>query len=182
MFYPVTLTRDDNGSYLVTFPGVPEAVTYGDTVEAALEHALEALLSVIDAKIRDRGDIPAPGADTGKRLGVTLPALEASKVALYQTMRTQKVTKAELGRRLHVHMPQVDRILNVRHASQFGQVETALRAMGKRLVVQVEDVPPVHGGVLLTVATAKRSGVKRVAAATARMKRRTLKRRAAAKR
>jgi hypothetical protein len=37
--YPVTLTPDDNDAILVTFPDVPQAITFGDTVEEALERA-----------------------------------------------------------------------------------------------------------------------------------------------
>jgi antitoxin HicB len=36
-------------------------------------------------------------------------------------------------------MPQVDRILDLCHASKLEQVETALAALGKRLVVTVAD-------------------------------------------
>jgi hypothetical protein len=38
-----------------------------------------------------------------------------------------------------VHMPQVDRILNVRHGSQIGQVVSAFRALGKRVELRVVD-------------------------------------------
>jgi predicted RNase H-like HicB family nuclease len=73
MRYPVTLTPDD-GTFLVTFPDVPEAITYGETVEEALRRAPDALLTIFDAFMKDRRDIPAP-SERGKRF-VTLPALE----------------------------------------------------------------------------------------------------------
>ena len=38
-------------------------------------------------------------------------------------------------------MPQVDRVLDVRHGSQFEQLEVAFAALGKRLTVGVEDLP-----------------------------------------
>jgi len=84
MEYPVTLTRDDNDTFLVTFPDVPEAVTYGDTKEAALEHAVDALLTIFDARIKDRRDIPIPSA---RKSGphVRLPALESAKIELYRS-------------------------------------------------------------------------------------------------
>ena len=40
--YPVTLTRDSNGSFLVGFPDFPEANSVGDTVEEALHEAVDA--------------------------------------------------------------------------------------------------------------------------------------------
>lgn len=33
--YPISLTPDDNGTLLVTFPDVPEAITVGDDEEDA---------------------------------------------------------------------------------------------------------------------------------------------------
>jgi antitoxin HicB len=40
--YPVILTPDD-GTVLVTFPDVPEAITFGANAEEALSHAVDAL-------------------------------------------------------------------------------------------------------------------------------------------
>ena len=141
MFYPVTLTKDDNGTILVTFPDVPEAVTFGDTPEEALARAQDALLTIFDAFMKDRRDIPSPSPAAGT--GVMLPALESTKIALYQAMRASKVNKSQLAKRLDWHLPQVDRVLNVRHGSQLDQIEAALAAVGKRLVVDTADLEPV---------------------------------------
>lgn len=138
MDYPIRLERDDNGTILVSFPDFPEAHTYGDSREEAIEHAADALATVIDAYIKDKREIPLPSAATS-RFRVTMPALTEAKVRLYEIMRSTRTTKSELARKLNVHMPQVDRLLEVRHASQLGQLEAAFRVMGKRLVVDVVD-------------------------------------------
>jgi antitoxin HicB len=65
--------------------------------------------------------------------------MSAAKVALYRAMREAGVGKAELARRLGWHLPQVDRVLDLLHASKLEQIELALRALGKRLVVEVKD-------------------------------------------
>jgi antitoxin HicB len=139
MQYAVRLSKDDNGTFLVKVPDVPEAITYGDTKEEALARAVDAILTVFDECIRTRRPIPA--ANTPGALTVEIPVLEAAKVALYQTMADQRVSKSELGRRLNVHPPQIDRILNVRHASQMGQVVSAFQALGKRVELRVVDEP-----------------------------------------
>ncbi|MCC2665482.1 MAG: type toxin-antitoxin system HicB family antitoxin [Geminicoccaceae bacterium] len=41
--YPVVLEPDDNGTLLVTFPDVPEAVTFGEDEGDALKRAVDAL-------------------------------------------------------------------------------------------------------------------------------------------
>jgi len=41
-------------------------------------------------------------------------------------------------KRLGVHPPQVDRLLDFRHASRLDVVEDALAAVGKKLIVNIE--------------------------------------------
>ena len=136
--YPVTL-QDDEGTVLVTFPDVPSAITYGDDEAAALDHAIGALETALIGVMGDRGAIPRPSKPRRGQRTVMVPALSAAKLGLYEAMRAGGVRKAELARRLGVHMPQIDRLLDLRHASRLAQVEAALRAVGKRLVVDVLD-------------------------------------------
>ncbi len=61
------------------------------------------------------------------------------KLALYDAMRARGVGKAELGRRLGNHLPHIDRLLDLTHHSRMDALAEALAAVGKRLVVAVED-------------------------------------------
>lgn len=54
-------------------------------------------------------------------------------------MREAGVRKADLVRRLGWQGPQVDRLLNLGHASRLDQIEQALAALGKRLTVDIAD-------------------------------------------
>lgn len=175
MRYPVRLTKDDNDTYLATFPDVPEAVTFGNTREDAFTNATEALLSVFDALMRDRKNIPAPS--TKGTVFVELPALETTKLELYRAMREGEVGKAELAKRLDWHLPQVDRVLNVRHGSQLDQLEAAFGALGKRLVLTVVDAEgraAIPGAVVTATHSDRATG--RHAAAGVRAHSRLLKR------
>ncbi|MGE0450593.1 MAG: type II toxin-antitoxin system HicB family antitoxin [Vicinamibacterales bacterium] len=140
MDYPITLERDDNDTLLVSFPDFPEAHTFGDDEADALAHAQEALATVLEAYIKDRRQIPLPAA-ASTRHRVAVPALVEAKVRLYEEMRAAKVNKSELARRLHVHLPQVDRLLDVRHGSKLDQLEAAFAALGKRVHVAIVDAP-----------------------------------------
>jgi antitoxin HicB len=131
--YPVTLAPDDNGTVLVTFPDFPEAATFGDDEAEALARAVDALETIIDAYIRDKRDIPAPSAVNGP--SVALPLLIDTKVQIYRQMRAAHVGKAELAKRLNVFLPQIDRLLDVRHGSKIDQLEAAARALGSTLDV-----------------------------------------------
>jgi antitoxin HicB len=136
--YPVELTPDTNGTLLVTFPDFPEATTFGDDEADALLRAVDALETVLAARINDRDDISLPSAPGG-RACVALPALTAAKVLLYRAMREAGVRKADLARRLGWQGPQVDRLLDLGHASRLDQIEQALAALGKRLTVGIAD-------------------------------------------
>ena len=111
--YPAALTPDPDGGFTVTFRDVPEAITEGDSREEAVLRAEDALESALAMYIAAREPLP----------------LEA--------MREQGVGRAELARRLRWHLPQVTRLLDLRHASRMEHVEAALAALGLRLIVDV---------------------------------------------
>lgn len=134
--YPVTLTPDSNGTLLVTFPDIPEAISVGENVEDALVQGLEALEAAFEIYFNEKRIIPAPSeAEPGQHV-VTLPVLVASKVLLANEAVEQKVRKAELARRLQVNPVQVDRLFKFSHGSKIEMIEAALGALGKRLEVR----------------------------------------------
>jgi antitoxin HicB len=136
--YPVVLDPDDNGTLLVTCPDLPEVTTWGEDESDALQRAADAIEEALAARIAHRDDIPQPSAIRG-RLVPNLPPLTVAKVALYRAAHGSGISKAELGRRLGWHAPQIDRLFDLNHHSRIEQIDQALRALGKRLVVSVHD-------------------------------------------
>jgi antitoxin HicB len=136
MRYAVTLTVEDGG-VLVRVPDVPEALTFGENQEDALARALDAIETALMGAMAAREDIPAPKAKG--RDHVALPALSAAKIELYRAMRAAGVGKAALAKKLDVALPQIDRLLDLRHASRLDALERALAALGKTLRVEVTD-------------------------------------------
>jgi antitoxin HicB len=134
--YPVILTPDDNETFMVTFPDIPEAVTYGDSETEALVWALDALETMLESYMDDRQRIPYPSPADGRPV-VILPVVAAGKVVLYNTLLEAGKKKADLARMLNLAPTLVDRLLSLRHKSRIEQIETALAAFGKRLVVDV---------------------------------------------
>ncbi len=135
--YPATLTPDPDGGFTVTFRDVPEAITEGDSREEALLRAEEALESALALYVATKEKLPAPSeAQPGEAI-VPLSALGMAETALYEAMREQGAGRAELARRLRWHLPQITRVLDLRHASKMEQVEAALAALGLRLIVDV---------------------------------------------
>ena len=135
--YPVVLQPDDNGTVLLTVPDVPETATFGDDEDEALTRAVDAIETALMMYMSDRQRIPVPSKPKRAQKTVKLPALTQAKLSLYSAMLDGGVGKAELSRRLNCHLPQVDRLLDLDHASRLDQLEAALRAVGKKLEVTI---------------------------------------------
>ena len=137
--YPIELEADD-GTVLATSRDFPELTTFGDDRAEALARAVDALEEAIAARIHRGLDIPASSTGDDRAM---LPTLTAIKVILYQGMRDQGIGKAELARRLGWHLPQVDRVLDVRHRSRLdwmdAALDAALDAIGRHLEVSARD-------------------------------------------
>lgn len=134
--YPVTLAPDGD-TVLVTFADVPEAITFGADEDEALLQAVDALESALALYVADRLPLPTPSRPKRGQRTVRPSPLECAKLGVYQAMTEQGIKKAELARRLGWHMPQVDRLFDLRHASRLDQIEAAARALGKQLEVRL---------------------------------------------
>jgi antitoxin HicB len=137
MRYPARLKPQAEGGYVVTFPDIPEAITQGEDVEDALIHAADALESALDFYFEARCPVPLPSKPKRGHKLVELPVSVAAKVLLLNEMLRQKVRPAELARRLGTTPQEVNRLTNIRHTSRIDGVNSALRALGKRLEVKV---------------------------------------------
>ena len=135
--YPVVLDAQPEGGFVVTFPDVPEAITQGEDEQEALLYAVDALETALSFYIDARKPLPAASkAKRGQRT-VRPSALEGAKLGVYQAMTEQGIKKAELARRLGWHMPQVDRLFDLRHASRLDQIEAAARVLGRVLEIRI---------------------------------------------
>lgn len=136
--YRVEITPDDNDTFLVTFPDVPGAISYGETEAEALANAVDALETLFSGLIGDRKDIPDGAAADGP--AVCLSLLGSLKVACYRAMRARNWRKADLARALDLNPRQVDRLLDLRHGSTVAQLEQALAACGQRVEVETREL------------------------------------------
>lgn len=98
MDYPVTLTPDAD-TLLVSFPDFREAHTFGGDEADPLEHARDALATIIDAYIKDRRPVPKPSRRR-TRHRVTVPALIEAKLRLFETARDRAGSQARGRRRV----------------------------------------------------------------------------------
>lgn len=116
--------------------GFSEAATFGEDREEVLRRAVDALETAIQGRTGDREDVPLPSSGEPT---IELPGQTSLKVLLYRALRERKLHKATLARRRGWKPRQVDRLLDLRHASRLEQLEAAFTALGKQIDVVVPD-------------------------------------------
>lgn len=134
--YPVDL-EPDGDMVIAVVPDIPGVHTFGINEADALNHCVGAIEEMLAARMCDREPIPLPSPANGRHV-VEITPLSALKISLYMVMWEQRVRKSDLARTLNVDPKQVDRLLNLNHASRLDQIAAAFRALGKRMAFQIE--------------------------------------------
>ena len=135
--YPCQLTLDEDEGLVATFPDVPEAITGGRDRSEALDMAEDALATALAGYVHEGWDIPIPSRAADDQVSVAVPSVVAAKLALYSAMRAQRITEADLADRLEMSESAVCRLADPDRHSPMGQVERALRAVGRSLQIEV---------------------------------------------
>ena len=134
--YPCDIVPDQEGGFLVTFPDIPEAITGGKTRAEALEMGKDALTVALAGYVIANWDIPSSSAVSEGQELIPLDPIPAAKLALYNAMREQGVSEAELARRLGDTEAVVGKLLIPDRYTHITSVMKALRAVGRSLIIQ----------------------------------------------
>jgi len=136
MRFPAKFARAKEGGFVVTFPDIPEAITQGDNIDDALQHAADALETALDFYFEDGRRVPMPSRPKRGQRVIELPASVSAKVLLLNEMIAQKVRPATLARRLRVTPQEVTRLIDLRHTTKIDGIAGALKALGKTLEIR----------------------------------------------
>lgn len=138
-WYPLKL-QPDGDVWLVIAPDFPEVTSFGETTEEACRNGLNAIEEAIAARIAAGEDIPAPRykqSNLGK-WAVEVPAMVLLKSGAYMLMRSQRLTRADLQRRLGWrHREQIDRIFRLDHQTRLDALEEVFKALGSPLRLEI---------------------------------------------
>lgn len=133
--YPITV-HEENGHFWSSCKDLPEAHSAGDTIEELLANAEEGIRLALSIYVDQGREIPtASERENGWQHVVYQPIQVTAKAVLWNAMRGQGVRVADLARKLGVSHPTASRLVDFEHNSKIEQVENALKALGRRLVV-----------------------------------------------
>jgi antitoxin HicB len=138
MRYPLIVKPDQNGTLIVQALDAP-ALTVGRDEPDAIAQAVDALMTLFAHLMAEGEPIPRPSRPKRGQPCATLPPIVAAKLAIYEAMRAAGLTQTALAERLGCDPRQIRRLLDLDHASRLDQLEAALAALGKRLVIDVQD-------------------------------------------
>jgi antitoxin HicB len=135
--YRYILERQENGWWLVRFPGIPEALTEGETEEEARTNAVDCVIAALEGYLKASKALPRQGAGQTGRDRAVLPSLVTAKLAVYETMRARGWSKLKLAKKLGMSENSVRRLLDLRHSSHMWIIDEALSKMNAELRIDL---------------------------------------------
>jgi antitoxin HicB len=135
--YRYEFERQENGWWLVRFPGIPEALTEGETEQEARANALDCVITALEGYMKASRPLPSRGAKHSGPDRAVLPSLVTGKLAVYQTMRLRGWSKVKLAQELGTSENSVRRLLDLRHSSHMRIIDEALAKMNAELAIDL---------------------------------------------
>ena len=135
--YRFKLERQRNGWWLVRFPGIPEALTEGETQEEARGNAVDCAIAALEGYMKAGKPLPRQGAGHAGSDRAVLPSLVTAKLAVYETMRARGWSKLRLAKELGMPENSVRRLLDLRHSSHMWVIDEALGKMNAELPIDL---------------------------------------------
>lgn len=136
--YALTPTESEQGVF-VECAVLPEFHADAANVAELEQAAVDAIETVFDMYVDENRRIPDPAPAAPGDYVLALPTLTAAKLALWNAMCDQGLSKADLARRMGIQLQLVHRMVDFIHTSKIEQVERALLSLGKRITVAVQD-------------------------------------------
>lgn len=135
--YPIKLTQQKEGGYLIQFPDLPEAISQAEDKAQALQEAVDCLEEAIANRIAMKLTIPNPSRLNKRQYAVSLSVTLAAKTALYIAMRNEKISNVSMAKKLQCDEKEIRRLLDPHYHSKLPRIEDALHRLGQRLEVSI---------------------------------------------
>ncbi len=124
------------GWYNVSFPDIPGALTCGRDWKTAIIMAEDCLVVSLASYVDRQKELPTPSRWSKGQELLTVQPLIAAQLDLYNAMREQGVTTADLAQRLNLPEAEVKRLLSLDYKSSINEVAEALELLGCKPAVE----------------------------------------------
>ncbi len=144
--FPCNIVRDEEEAeatgreaYVITFPDVPEAITGAWSWNESLEMAEDCLAVALGGHVKMHEDLPTPSPLADRQVLIAVPIIVAAKLTLYTAMREQNMSAQDLKAKLGMPERTIQTLLTPYRFSHISQIERALKAVGRSLIVEDMD-------------------------------------------
>ena len=135
--YPANIVKD-NDTYLVSFPDMKNVVTFGTTLDEALNNAEEALNGCIESDFERNFSIPVPSKPDNDEM-YQIPVAAHIAVAIMLRKLRADLSQIEVARQLHISYQVYQRLENPRKSNPTVKtLEKVARVFGKRFELGFE--------------------------------------------
>ena len=137
--YPARLEPDEDGRLVVHFPDLPEALTDGADETEALAEASDCLSEALAGRIHRTEKLPTPSPFQQGFYAVEPEPTIALKAALYEGLKTRRMTVAELAQRLTINERDAARLIDPKARTPLTKLEPALSALGYAIGIEIRE-------------------------------------------
>jgi len=141
--YPARFQQDKE-SVLVTFRDLPEAITEGVDLLAAVQEAYATLEAALWFRLKNDEEIPVPSEPQKGEVAVPVEPATAAKLALALAFRESNLTRVQLAEAVKADHKEIRRMLDPAHRTKIERLDAVMRALGQRLVVSTIPDETVH--------------------------------------
>ena len=127
---------EDEGTYIVTFPDVEEAITEGSTLVEAKLNAEDALSVALLGRVLDGEALPIAKYNQGYNIAIEAHA--AVKIALNEEFKKLGISKQEFAIKVGKSKTEMQRLLDPYHKSKLDAMSEIFTALHKRIIISVE--------------------------------------------
>lgn len=127
----------EDGTEIIKCRDLPELLSWpseGETLEQWARYAVE---DCIAFRMGDGEVIPEASEPEDGEFVVKLTANEEAKILLHNEMVKGNVSRAEFARKAQMRLPDVTRLLNIKHPTKIDTVANALNVLGMELRLSV---------------------------------------------
>lgn len=130
--YPAHIVKEGD-ALLVTFPDLENVVTFGTTIEEAIQNAEEALNGCLASDFERNFSIPEPSSITGEEIHHITVAPHVAVAIMLRKLRAD-ATQVEIARKLDISYQVYQRLENPRKANPtLKTLEKIAKVFGKHV-------------------------------------------------
>ena len=130
----------EDGTEVIKCRDLPELLSWpsdGETLEQWARYAVE---DCIMFRMKDGEAIPEASDPEEGEYVVKLTTSEEAKILLHNEMVKGNVSRAEFAKKAKMRLPDVTRLLNIKHQTKVDTIASALNVVGKELKLSVVSI------------------------------------------